>query len=140
MSSDLADTLEIAKALHASDLEKMRNYRFILWISILGPKTSYREFRLHHVDDFEIWSLFGFKLFLRGDELLEGLSAFEMSRNVFVSAKTANAEEWKSWVDSIIQNKKPRVILKETLRNSLALPNNMADVDILVLSIIKLET
>jgi len=130
----------IAKLFEMRNLEELKKYRFTLWIGFLGPKTSYREFRLHQVDDFEIFALFGFKLFIRGDELINSLAAFEISRNVFVTVDSSTIDDWKAWLEMVISDRRPRIIPRKSFRNELGLPNNLADLEIFVLSIVRFES
>lgn len=134
------DLKMLVNALKNKDLEVLKTYRFVLWISFLGPKTSYREFRLYQVEeDFEVFALYGFKLLLNGDELINSISAFEVTRNIFVTVNSSIDDEWKSWLEMIINGKKPRVIFNETYRRRLGLPTNTTESEILILSIIKYD-
>jgi len=130
---------ELYRKIIEGDQSFLKKYRFTLWINLLGPRTSYREFRLHQVDDMEVFAIYGFKLLMTGDQLLRFIIAFEIARNVFIYRESANEEDWKKLIEMIIKDDKPRIILNEQFRNSLGLPNNVADLDIYILSITKFE-
>lgn len=130
---------ELYNKIIRGDQSVLKNYRFTLWINFLGPRTSYREFRLHQVDDVELFAIYGFKLLITGDQLLRYITAFEIARNVFIHRESASEEDWKKLIEMIVKNNKPRIIFNEQLRSSLGLPNNIADLDVYILSIMRFE-
>ncbi len=139
MSTKKSEIDELYKKITEKDEDYLKKYRFTLWVNFLGPRTSYREFRLHQVDDMEVFAIFGFKLLINGDQLIRSMKAFEITRNLFVFKESANEEDWKKLVEMIINGKKPRIIFDSAFRRSLGLSDNLADLDIFVLSITKYE-
>ncbi len=139
MSDDESKINELYKAIVENDWNALKSYRFTLWVNFLGPRTSYMEFRLHQVDDMEVFAIFGFKLLITGDQLLRFITAFEIARNVFIFKESAREGDWKKLVESVINGDRPRIMFDEQFRNKLGLPNSAADLDIYILSMTKYE-
>jgi len=127
----------MAKIFASKKVEEVDKITFILWVGLLGPKNSYRELALQHVDeDVEMFSIYAFRLRISGSIFLKCISAIEVDERVFIDKDCANEEDWKEFLERVLDKELPRVLLNKEFRDEYGLPNTVAEYEARVIDII----
>jgi len=128
------DVEKILSAILSKDDEFLSRIKFLLWVNFWGPKTSMRELILYEIFPGDsIMALLGFKLEVSAKELLSNLVAIEISKDYFVSIRSASKEHWESFLRLIAKKEKPRIIVNKSFRENIGLPAELINFEILVL-------
>ena len=129
---------KLAKLFLEGKLSELSKYEAILWISWLDQRGSFREFRIVEVEeDFKVLCTYGIKICLTCNELKNIAVGIEIADKYFISAESATLEDWKTFIERIVEEERPRIIPDYSFRKRWGLPDTAASFEIYVLSIDK---
>lgn len=127
---------ELIESLHTRNITKLGKFEFMLWISWLDQRSGFREFRIVTVDEnFKVLCTYGTRVIVDGKEFINSIAAIELTEKLFISADSATKDDWRAFIDRIVDNEKPRVIPNYSFRKRLAMPESASLFEVYVLSI-----
>ncbi|MCR8433424.1 MAG: hypothetical protein NDP13_03390 [Crenarchaeota archaeon] len=126
---------ELAGAFYERKLSRLENVELVLWICWLD-RTSLRELRIISAEeDFKVICVHGVKVVIDGKEFLDAMTAIELTEKYYVSLNSATKDDWKMFIERIVEEEHPRVIPGYTFRKRFGLPESLSSFEINVLSI-----
>lgn len=130
----------VVKLLSGRNITQLENYEFVLWLSWLDQRTAFREFRIVEVDeDFRVLCVYGIRIVINGKEFINIAAGIEVADKYFVSVDSASADDWKTFIERIVEEEKPRIIPGYSFRKRFGLPDSTSLYEVYVLSIDKRE-
>jgi len=140
MMIDKSKVEELVKLLDARRISDLSEYEFVLWLSWLDQRTGFREYRIVDVEeDFKVLCVHGLKVVINGQEFLNSVAAIEIADKYFVSMDSTMADDWKTFIDRIVEEERPRIIPGYSFRRKFGLPESSAQYEVYVLSVDKKE-
>jgi len=135
---DKSEIEHVVELLNKRNISELAKYELVLWISWLDQRAGFREYRIREVEeDFKVLCIYGIKIVLNGQEFLNSVVAIEIADKYFVSVDSALVDDWKTFVDRIVEEERPRILPGFSFRRRFGLPDSSAMYEVYVLSIDK---
>lgn len=128
-------TEKIAGAFYERKLSELENLELVIWICWLD-RNSLRELRIISAEeDFKVICVHGIKVVIDGREFLNTIVAIELADKYYVSLDSATRDDWKMFIERIVEEERPRVIPGYVFRRRFGLPDSLSSFEANVLSI-----
>ena len=117
-------------------IAELKNLEFALWVCWLDQRAVFRELRIIDVEeDFKVLCVYGVRVIIDGREFLNSMAGMELSEKYYVSVESATREDWKMFIERIVEEEHPRVIPGYTFRKKFGLPDSSSLYEVYVLSV-----
>jgi len=127
---------EVADMLNQRKISDLQNLEFVLWLCWLDQRAVFRELRIISVEeDFKVLCVYGIRVVINGKEFLNSIAAMELTEKYYVSVESATKEDWRMFVERIVEEEHPRVLPGYTFRKKLGLPESSSLFEVYVLSV-----
>ncbi len=134
---EIGNIVELFVRRSIVELEK---YEVVLWLSWLDQRTGFREFRIVEVEeDFKVLCIYGIRVVINTKEFINSVAAIEIADKYFVSVDSATRDDWKTFIERIVEEERPRVLPNYSFRKRFGLPDSASLFEVYVLSIDKKE-
>ena len=117
-------------------IAELKNLEFALWVCWLDQRAVFRELRIIDVEeDFKVLCVYGVRVIIDGREFLNSMAGMELSEKYYVSVESATREDWKMFIERIVEEEHPRVIPGYAFRRKFGLPDSSSLYEVYVLSV-----
>jgi len=100
----------------------------------------FREFRIVEVtEDFKVLCVHGVRIIINGREFIQSVACIEIADKYFVSVDSALKDDWKTFLERIVDEERPRIIPCYSFRKRMGLPDSTSLFEVYVLSIDRRE-
>ena len=135
---DKSEISEVVELFEKRNLTKLEKYEIVLWLSWLDQRTGFREFRIVEVEeDFRVLCVYGIRVVVNAKEFMNSVVAIEIADKYFVSIDSATKDDWKTFIERIVEEERPRVLPGYSFRKRFGLPDSTSLYEVYVLSIDK---
>ncbi len=132
------DIENVVKLFNERNISRLENYEFVLWLSWLDQRTAFREFRIVEVEeDFKVLCVYGIRIVINGKEFINMIAGIEIADKYFVSVDSATPDDWKTFLERIVEEERPRIIPAYSFRKRIGLPDSTSLYEVYILSIDK---
>lgn len=130
------DIEKVAEMFGQRRISELRNLEFVLWLCWLDQRAVFRELRIINVEeDFKVLCVHGVRVVVDGREFLNSMAAIELAEKYYVSVDSATKDDWKMFIERIVEEEHPRVLPGYAFRSKLGLPDSASAFEVYVLSV-----
>jgi len=88
-------------------------------------------------EDFKVLCVYGIRIVINGKEFINMIAGIEIADKYFVSVDSATPDDWKTFLERIVEEERPRIIPAYSFRKRIGLPDSTSLYEVYILSIDK---